>query len=76
MLSKKTYNKPNKLQNKIINKQNSDTSLDYFKITVFFFFFCNNDLILSSEINYLAKKKTFTLRQFYLLEFKVGRLIV
>ena len=39
MLSKKTYNKPNKLQNKIINKQNSDTSLDYFKITVFFFFF-------------------------------------
>ena len=75
MLSKKTYNKPNKLQNKRINKQNNDTSLDYFKITVFFFF-CNNDLILSLEINYLAKKKTFTLRQFYLLEFKVGRLIV
>ena len=37
MLSKKTYNKPNKLQNKRINKQNNDTSLDYFKIIIYLF---------------------------------------
>ena len=35
MLSKKTYNKPNKFKDKRINKQNNDTSLDYFKITFF-----------------------------------------
>ena len=33
MLSKQTYNKFNKFQDKRINKQNNNTSLDSFKIT-------------------------------------------
>ena len=39
MLCKKAYNNPNKFQDKRINKQNNDTSLDYFKIKIYLFIY-------------------------------------